>query len=285
MQALGFNYRITDFQCALGLSQLTRLDDWIAQAQPRSPTATASCSPRRSGSPFRPRRPAGSLHGYHLFVDPGARRARRRACAAFEALRAAGIGVQVHYIPIYRHPYYRDALGYPQDECPDAEDVLRGRDLAADVPRDDGRRRRARRGRARAGRSRELRRGFERAFEIGGRRVGAGAPAYVIAEAGANHNRDLGLARELIDVAADAGADAVKFQTYTGQDLYSSKTPRFEYLEDERSPQELLDAIALPREWQPELAEHAATRGIAVLLDARSTATRSTARARSACRR
>ena len=104
---------------------------------------------------------------------------------------------------------------------------------------------------------------FERSFEIAGRRVGPGEPAYVIAEAGANHNRDKGLARELIEVAADAGADAVKFQTYTGKDLYSSKTPRFEYLKDERSPQELLDAIALPREWQPELAEHARSCGIA----------------------
>ena len=55
----------------------------------------------------------------------------------------------------------------------------------------------------------------------------------------------------------------MKFQTYTGKDLYSSKTPLFEYLGDERSPQELLDAIALPREWQPELAEHAQGRGIA----------------------
>jgi sialic acid synthase SpsE len=103
---------------------------------------------------------------------------------------------------------------------------------------------------------------FHSSFEIGGRLVGSGQPAYVIAEAGANHNRDLGMARELIDVAADAGADAVKFQTYTGKDLYSSKTPDFEYLDDERSPQELLDAIALPREWQAELAEHAAARGI-----------------------
>ncbi|HEY8582542.1 MAG TPA: N-acetylneuraminate synthase family protein [Capillimicrobium sp.] len=103
---------------------------------------------------------------------------------------------------------------------------------------------------------------FEPAFEIAGRPVGGGAPCYVIAEAGANHNRDLGVARELIDVAAEAGADAVKFQTYTGKDLYSSRTPRFTYLDDERSPQELLDAIALPREWQPLLAEHAATRGI-----------------------
>jgi len=100
-------------------------------------------------------------------------------------------------------------------------------------------------------------------FAIGGRQIGAGAPCYVIAEAGANHNRDVGIARELIDVAADAGADAVKFQTYTGPGLYSSKTPQFEYLNDERNPQEILDAIALPREWQPELAAYARSRKIA----------------------
>jgi sialic acid synthase SpsE len=84
----------------------------------------------------------------------------------------------------------------------------------------------------------------------------------VIAEAGANHNRDLWLAKELIDVAADAGVDAVKFQTYTGTGLYSSKTPRFNYLKDDRSPAELLEAISLPREWQSELMSHATARGI-----------------------
>jgi sialic acid synthase SpsE len=103
---------------------------------------------------------------------------------------------------------------------------------------------------------------FRPFIEIGGRTVGGGAACYVIAEAGANHNRDIGIARELIDVAADAGADAVKFQTYTGAGLYSSKTPRFQYLEDDRSPQELLEAISLPREWQPKLAEHARDKGI-----------------------
>jgi N,N'-diacetyllegionaminate synthase len=103
---------------------------------------------------------------------------------------------------------------------------------------------------------------FVAQFSIAGTRVGGGARCYVIAEAGANHNRDLPTAKALIDAAADAGADAVKFQTYTGRDLYSSRTPRFAYLRDERSPQELLDAIALPRAWQPELAAHAATRGI-----------------------
>lgn len=104
---------------------------------------------------------------------------------------------------------------------------------------------------------------FDSSFEIGGVPVGGDARCYVIAEAGANHNRDLGMARELIDVAAEAGADAVKFQTYTGKDLYSTRTPQFQYLDDQRTPQELLDALALPREWQPLLAEHAATRGIA----------------------
>ena len=65
---------------------------------------------------------------------------------------------------------------------------------------------------------------------IGSRVVGADAPCYVIAEAGANHNRNFDLARRLIDAAANAGADAVKFQTYSGSTLYSKKTPRFEYL-------------------------------------------------------
>jgi len=103
---------------------------------------------------------------------------------------------------------------------------------------------------------------FDPTFEIQGRPVGPGHPCYIVAEAGSNHNRDLGIARELIDVAANAGADAVKFQTYTGANLYSSKTPRFGYIKDERSPRELIDAIALPREWQEELMSHAESRGI-----------------------
>jgi len=103
---------------------------------------------------------------------------------------------------------------------------------------------------------------FRRSFAIGDQPVGPGEPVYVIAEAGANHNRDLGMARELVDVAADAGASAVKFQTYTGSDLYSAKTPRFAYLKDERSPAELLDTLALPREWHGELAAYARSRSI-----------------------
>ncbi len=100
---------------------------------------------------------------------------------------------------------------------------------------------------------------------MSGRQVGPGHPCYVIAEAGSNHNRDLGIARKLIDVAADAGVDAVKFQTYSGRTLYSTKTPRFDFLDDElaaKPAHELLDEIALPREWQPILAEHCRERGV-----------------------
>ena len=101
---------------------------------------------------------------------------------------------------------------------------------------------------------------MESALFIGHRHVAIGEPAYVIAEVGANHNRDLSIAREMIDVAADAGADAVKFQTYSGERIYSTKTPKFEYLKEisDKSPAELLEEISLPREWQPELAAYAA---------------------------
>ena len=86
----------------------------------------------------------------------------------------------------------------------------------------------------------------------------------MIAEAGANHNRDLQIARDLIDMAAAAGADAIKFQTYSGARLYSKRTPRFRYLDaiTDKPPAELLEDISLPRSWQPTLAEHARERGI-----------------------
>lgn len=124
MQELGFNYRITDFQCALGLSQLGRVDGWVEERN-RIAEAYRQLLVGEERIALPPRAPTGSLHGYHLFVvrvlgGPEAR------LTAFEGLRAAGIGVQVHYIPIYRLPYYRDTLGYPQDACPAAEDYYAG---------------------------------------------------------------------------------------------------------------------------------------------------------------
>ncbi|MDQ3721276.1 MAG: N-acetylneuraminate synthase family protein [Actinomycetota bacterium] len=101
-------------------------------------------------------------------------------------------------------------------------------------------------------------------FRLGERMIGAsGEAAYVIAEAGSNHNRDLDVARQLIDVATEAGCDAVKFQTYSGDRIYS-RVARSRYLEGfaASSPAELLEDISLPREWHFLLAEHSRERGI-----------------------
>lgn len=124
MQELGFNYRITDVQCALGQSQLPRLDSWIkARNEIALRYRELLADESRVGLP--PAGRGGDLHAYHLFVvrvRAGAD-ARKRV---FDGLRAGGIGTQVHYIPVYRLPYYRDRLGYPQDECPDAEAYYSG---------------------------------------------------------------------------------------------------------------------------------------------------------------
>ena len=124
MQALGFNYRITDVQCALGLSQLRRLDAWVARRN------AIACRYREllTGDErieLPPPAPAGSLHGYHLFPIRLRDGAEVRK-TVFAALRAAGIGVQVHYIPVYRLPYWRDSVGAPQDACPHAEALYSG---------------------------------------------------------------------------------------------------------------------------------------------------------------
>ncbi len=73
---------------------------------------------------------------------------------------------------------------------------------------------------------------------------------FVIAEAGANHNRDWSLAKRLVHAAAAAGADAVKFQTYSSEDLYSSKTPDFAGYSN---IPDLIRSIELPREWHKDL--------------------------------
>lgn len=107
-----------------------------------------------------------------------------------------------------------------------------------------------------------------KAVRIGEREVGPGHPAYVIAEAGANHDRDLDVAHRLVDVAADAGADAVKFQTYSADTLYSRFTPRISEMDAfgrspaGETPFELISRIQMPREWLRELRDHARERSI-----------------------
>jgi sialic acid synthase SpsE len=101
---------------------------------------------------------------------------------------------------------------------------------------------------------------------IGDRDVGEGAPVYIIAEAGSNHDRDLGQAKRLIEVAAQAGADAVKFQTFLADHIVAETPTRAKYLDDilpaGKSMTELFRELELPREWHEELKAYADECGI-----------------------
>lgn len=118
--ALGLNYRMTDMQGALGVSQMTRLEPFIARRR----ELVARYDARLAALPVQ--RPVGdaggSLSAWHLYpvmVDPAIRR------QVFDGMRAAGVLVNVHYIPIHTQPYYRD-LGFAAGDFPEAERYYAG---------------------------------------------------------------------------------------------------------------------------------------------------------------
>lgn len=100
---------------------------------------------------------------------------------------------------------------------------------------------------------------------IGGRMVGDGNPCFVIAEAGSNHNGRLDEAKALVRLAAEAGADAVKFQTFRADKLYSRNAGRSEYLQLDQPIFDIIAAMEMPYEWLPVLAEEATRYGVLFL--------------------
>jgi dTDP-4-amino-4,6-dideoxygalactose transaminase len=120
MQALGFNYRLTDFQCALGRSQLARLGAFVARRRAIARRYDAALATVPGLRPLGESPWAESA--YHLYVvRVGADRRR----AVFEALRARRLGIQVHYPPVHLQPYYRDRFGYRPGAYPRAEAYAR----------------------------------------------------------------------------------------------------------------------------------------------------------------
>lgn len=109
---------------------------------------------------------------------------------------------------------------------------------------------------------------FASSFQINNRKVGVGHPCFVIAEPGSNHNGKLDMALKLVDVAADAGADAIKFQTFHADEHYVRDTPQFSYLRKiapNKSTFELIKGLEMPREWHAILRQHAEKQGILFL--------------------
>ena len=116
---LGFNYRLSDVHSALGLSQLRRLEEFVGRRNEVAERYRAALADVPSVE-LPPAAPPGGLHGYHLFVIRHPERRR-----LYDGLRAEGILAQVHYLPVYWHPYYMDRYGFREGLCPEAEAYYR----------------------------------------------------------------------------------------------------------------------------------------------------------------
>jgi UDP-4-amino-4,6-dideoxy-N-acetyl-beta-L-altrosamine transaminase len=115
LRDLGFNYRLTDFQCALGISQLNKLDSWIERRREIAATYDRLFgSLEHVGIPYEAKNARSSYHLYVIRVNSRLR--------VFENLQKKGIGVQVHYIPVHLHQVYRERFGFRAGDFPLAED-------------------------------------------------------------------------------------------------------------------------------------------------------------------
>ena len=120
MAELGYNYRLPDVQCALGLAQLGRLSGWVAARQSIAALYDAALAGLAGVAPLKTHGDRTNAH--HLYVVKLAGHLDRDR--VFARLRAEGIGANVHYAPVYLHSYYR-ARGYAPGLAPVAEDASR----------------------------------------------------------------------------------------------------------------------------------------------------------------
>jgi perosamine synthetase len=117
MESLGFNYRLTDIQCALGISQLRKLPQWLARRQEIAEIYDRELDGLAGLSLLRVRE--NISHARHLYVVLLADEQARKS--VFTAMRRAGIGVNVHYYPLHLHRYYRENFKTKTGLCPAAE--------------------------------------------------------------------------------------------------------------------------------------------------------------------
>ena len=117
MVELGYNYRLSDLQCALGTSQLTKLPEFLKRRRQIATRYDQAFAGQDAIRPLCIRTPA--LSAWHLYVVRLKDAATREL--AFRRLRQDGIGANVHYLPVHLHPFYRRRFGYGPDLCPVAE--------------------------------------------------------------------------------------------------------------------------------------------------------------------
>jgi len=120
MVDLGYNYRLTDLQCAIGISQLHRLPKWLARRREIAKRYDNALAKIETVTPLEVERQV--THAYHLYVVRfNLARLQAERADIYSGLRGEGIGVNVHYIPVHLHPYYRKHFGTEPGLCPVAE--------------------------------------------------------------------------------------------------------------------------------------------------------------------
>ncbi len=115
---LGYNYRMTELQAALGVSQMTRLDEFVARRHALAERYDALLADLPLTLPHRNPNNRSALHLYPVQVQPESGKTRQQV---FDYLRAHGIGANVHYIPVHTQPYYRQRFGFAHGDFPAAE--------------------------------------------------------------------------------------------------------------------------------------------------------------------
>ena len=116
---LGLNYRMTELQAALGISQVTRLEEYVARRNELADRYDVLLSDLPLKRPGRLERAHSAFHLYVVRVDPDRRR------AVFDHMRASGIGVNVHYIPVHTQPYWQN-FGFTPEQFPNSLDYYAG---------------------------------------------------------------------------------------------------------------------------------------------------------------
>jgi len=119
---LGFNYRMTDLQAALGISQMDRLDSFIKKRHDLQRRYDAILKDMPVILPYQDKEGYSALHLYPIQIDLSSVKKNRKKI--FDELRQAGIGVNVHYIPIYSHPYYQ-SIGFKKRDFYNMENYYR----------------------------------------------------------------------------------------------------------------------------------------------------------------
>jgi UDP-4-amino-4,6-dideoxy-N-acetyl-beta-L-altrosamine transaminase len=124
MQSLGYNYRLTDFQCALGISQFKKLEKFVERRRDIANKYNEAFSEiTEIKIPYEKRNVKSTYHLYVIQLNLERFKVDRKAI--FDALRAENIGVHVHYIPLHLQPYYQEKFGYKHGDFPIAEEYYK----------------------------------------------------------------------------------------------------------------------------------------------------------------